>query len=335
MNTQWTQFLTELGARFSNQTPPALHFPSTPAKKTKQLYPVTHLSSLSVTGSDAATFLQGQLTCDINQIQDKKAGFAAFCNAKGRVISPLLIIRNQQEYILILPQSLAEKVIKKLSMYVLRSDVQITDSTEQLCLSGVFIQLQDDHLPALPQNQYNVLTNDGISFVKLPGIDNRFLAIGQPQESMAFWQHFIKNLDFTPANSDLWHFQDISAGIPWFEEQQSEQYIPQMLNIDKLEGISFNKGCYTGQEIVARTHYLGKNKREMFLAESGQTAMLNSQSAIIDSHTQEKIAPILTYQYAQNCYRLLIVMPPEYKNNNHLAVFTDGQVFKINIIPFQ
>jgi len=335
MNTQWTQFLTGLGASFSDDTPQALHFPSTPAEKANQLYPVTHLTSLSVTGPDAATFLQGQLTCDINQIQNNKAGFAAFCNAKGRVISPFLIIREQHGFILILPQSLAEKVIKKLSMYILRSDVQIIDSTEQLCLSGLFIQSQHDDLPALPQTQYDVLSNNGISFVKLPGIHCRFLAMGQPQESIALWQNFITNLDFAPANSELWHFQDISAGIPWFDEEQSEQYIPQMLNIDKLGGISFNKGCYTGQEIVARTHYLGKNKREMFLAESGQTAMLNSQSTIIDSHTQEKIASILTYQYAQECFRLLIVMPPEHKNNNHLAICTDGKVFKINIIPFQ
>jgi folate-binding protein YgfZ len=247
-----------------------------------------------VSGADSAKFLQGQLTCNVNDLSDSQASIAAFCTAKGRVISSLIIIKIADGFYLLLPASLLEKVLKKLQMYVLRSAVKLVDKRDEWAVYGLQTQESaNPEEPAFSVNQADFIT------IKLPSALSRYLMIKPIQSPVTINQ----------VSDDAWRYQDIIDALPWFEFDQSEQYTPQMLNIDQLGGISFTKGCYTGQEIVARTHYLGKAKRSLFAAQSKQLLDLPCDGcAVFDSQTQQTVGHVLTAQhYLQQTYLLIVL----------------------------
>ncbi|QPK63273.1 folate-binding protein YgfZ [Methylomonas sp. LL1] len=292
------------------------------------LYKLEHLAAIEVTGEDASPFLQGQLTCNINEITDTKASIAAFCNPKGRVISTLLIIKTQPGYILLLPRSLSEKVLTKLRIYVLRSKVHLTDKNDLLMLWGLY---RPDPMEgfSLPDVDFHCSSNETLICIKLPSPAPRFLCITPAQAGP---HPFAEN--FNHGSCDEWRYGDISAGLPWFEAEQSEQYIPQMLTIDQLGGVSFDKGCYTGQEIVARTHYLGKAKRHLFLAECNRCLRQASDFAVKDAETQEKLGDILTMQALGGTTRLLLVLQTVDGETKNL-ILDDLEHTPLTLTPFK
>jgi len=274
------------------------------AKHSNTLYHLNHLTSIEVSGDDAGLFLQGQLTCDINELSDSKANIAAFCNAKGRVISTLLIVKTQASFLLILPLSLLEKVLKKLQMYVLRSKVQLVDKSSTYSLIGLYCTNPLNEL-SLPTTDFQCNHSDDLIDVKLPSISPRFLCIIKKFSHM---NSFLES--FARGDCKDWRYQDISSGFPWFDINQAEKYIPQMLNIDQLGGISYNKGCYVGQEIIARTHYLGKTKRHLCLVECqrGLELEIGPDLAVLSANTQEKMGEILDLQTFGKVTRMLVVL---------------------------
>lgn len=330
MTPDWIEFLQLNGALINTEQ--TIDFIDNNTDN-KRIYPITNLTALSVSGADAESFLQGQLTCNIKEVNDNQASFAAFCTAKGRVISTLLVFKQNVDYLIILPAALADKVINKLRMYILRSKVKIENLSEQFCLLGLQTGATYHKDTKLPAQVLGV--NQGTeTIVKFPGAESRYLVIASIEQSKQFWTEAVSADGVSPANSSDWIFNDLSAGIPWFSEDQSEEYIPQMLNIDKLGGISFNKGCYTGQEIVARTHYLGKAKRELFLAECALNSVIDSKSAIIDRAGQEACGKILAYCCNKQVCRLLLVMPTEHGENQNLII-NNSEQDTITLIPFQ
>lgn len=293
---------------------------------------LTHLAIVKVTGTDANTFLQGQLTCNINELTESKSFFTAFCNAKGRTISTILIVKTSTGYLLILPNELIKKASQKLQMYIMRSDVQLKNATNDLCLIGINTQTTDT-LPSLPKTCFTI-TQDKEIFVKFPLHNNRFLIIASSTEAISLWGQLSK-IGFIPCHSNLWITQDISAGIPWLTPATSEEYIPQMLNIDKLGGISFNKGCYTGQEIVARTHYLGKAKRELFLASCSSSAQINHETKIINKISEQTIGKVLSLISTKQDIKMLIIMQSTTDTELNNLILNNSDQNMINIIDFQ
>jgi folate-binding protein YgfZ len=260
-----------------------------------QIFNLDYLAVIEVSGADSAKFLQGQLTCNVNDLSDSQASIAAFCTAKGRVISSLIIIKTANGFCLLLPASLLDKVLKKLQMYVLRSAVKLVDQRQQWAVYGLQTQASaNPEEPVFSVNQADFIT------IKLPSVLSRYLMIRPIQSPSSVNQ---------VSNDDAWRYQDIVDGLPWFEFEQSEQYTPQMLNIDQLGGISFTKGCYTGQEIVARTHYLGKAKRSLFAGQSNQLLALPCEGfVVLDSQTQQTVGHVLTAQhYLQQTYLLIVL----------------------------
>lgn len=327
MNKNWTDFLTSNNASISPELD--IIFPDSSAATEHSISPVFNLAIVKVTGADATQFLQGQLTCNINKITETNSFFAAYCNAKGRTISTLLIFKMKDDYFIILPKELMDKVIAKLRMYVLRSDVTFENVSDTFCLLGL-TTTNPEILSDLPKNSFNI--KQGI--IKLPSKIHRYLIIKSVDNAQSIWTQLIQDHNVSPANSETWKYQDISAGIPWLSSISSEEYIPQMLNIDKLGGISFNKGCYTGQEIVARTHYLGKAKRELFLAECSSTAMLDHNNQIFVSDSEQAVGKILSIQSNNQTIRMLTVMQNPVSDFKKLSLNNpDNDV--VNIIDFQ
>jgi folate-binding protein YgfZ len=223
---------------------------------------LSQYTTLRVSGSDAQSFLQSLLSNDIKAINATQAQRSSFNSAKGRILATFLIWRDNDDYLLQLPTSLAEGMRKKLSMYVLRAKVTITNSgLISLGLSGDLPQ-QLQQCSELPQMGTCYIEALATRMIRLD--DKRFMLSITPELAPALWQTLLplaKSVD-----NNYWDWLDIRAGIPTVLPQTQEQFVPQMANLDLVGAINFKKGCYPGQEIVARMHYLGKLKRRMYLA---------------------------------------------------------------------
>ncbi len=220
---------------------------------------------LRVSGEDAASFLQGQSTCDISALADGELGCGAFCTPKGRVIATARLARWGNAFYLLLPADLASLIQKRLQMYVLRSRAGIEDLSSKYLLFGA---MGPGIEPALCSAGLRPPQAAGLSWssdadggiLKLTGDLERFILLVPADKNLTTEM----TGQLQAVHPDTWKLSEIEAGFPWVTRATSEAFLPQMLNLDMLEGISFNKGCYTGQEIVTRTHFLGQLKRRMF-----------------------------------------------------------------------
>ncbi len=330
MNADWIDFLTLKNATLMENSEIVFHDCVQDADNS--IIAISHLATIKVSGKDAEQFLQGQLTCNIKDITETTSFFAAFCNHKGRAISTFLILKKAESFLIIVPTELLETVINKLKMYILRSDVQLNNVSDSLCLIGLN-SASSDLLSPLPKTQFEVCNATEI-IIKFPSNNNRYLIICSVARAKTLWTQLTKNSEITSCNTAIWQYQDISAGICWLSKSTSEQYIPQMLNIDKFGGISFSKGCYTGQEIIARTHYLGKAKRELFLAECDKNSVIDDSTRISSNDKELAIGKIISFQKNNHHYRLLLVLPTTDAGLLDLKLNNPNQD-KIKLIDFQ
>lgn len=305
MNSDWKSFLLDEHGVLTTAT--RIDFSGYEPEAKKRLCPVTQLGVLTVAGKDAASFLQGQITCNVHDITDNKSSLGAICNPKGRVITTFLLVKRADVYLLLVPVELLAPIKKRLQMYVLRSAVTLTDSSDELCLIGC---CQLDVQTSANDQLGNTTRQQSRLTIDLSRQVNRRLLITDAEDAQQFWKEQISKYGYQPASSEVWRSLDISDGIPWLTMETSEEYIPQMLNLDTLGGISFTKGCYTGQEIVARTHYLGKSKRQMFVVECDLTEPPAANTAIIDDSTGESVPAghVLQAQASQSGCKMLVVL---------------------------
>jgi tRNA-modifying protein YgfZ len=219
-----------------------------------ELISLTHLALLDVTGEDAQTFLQSQIPGDIRLVSPESAQISGWCTAKGRLLTTFILWQIDGGYRLVLARDLRDSVAKRLKMFVLRLKVQVTPSEDQVL--GLLNPPETLEGLKLPNTSWQVAQNAHITAVSLD--PNRCLISGTAAAIEALIAHI-------PGGSlDTWLRADVSAGLPLVTQATTEHFVPQMLNLDKLGGVSFKKGCYPGQEIVARTHYLGKIKRHLY-----------------------------------------------------------------------
>jgi len=240
-----------------------------------------HLSLLEITGDDALTFLQGQLTNDIN-LADNAWQYSGYCNPKGRLLALFKLWQYKGTVYALIDNSLVEEITKRLRMYVMRSKVTIT-LTDHCCYG-------------LLENTSSLENTVDINNETLNDINHRHGIYSNGEEHiLGYGGRFLyvsANNTLDPSllsNSQQWLTADITEGLPEVTKLSSELFIPQMLNLDTLNGINFQKGCYTGQEIVARMHYLGKSKQRMFVCElSSSSTELTAGSKVYSDHSLEK-----------------------------------------------
>ena len=223
---------------------------------------LSHLGLIQVSGADALTFLQGQLTQDIATITDQRAAYAGQCSPKGRLVARFLVWKSDDNYYLQLPRELLEAIQKRLRMYVLRAKVTLTDvsaSTTRFGIAGegaaALIAKTFGRTPSQPMDLVRT------SLGTIVALQNNRYQIIVASDALTLWQKLIS--DTQPIGESAWRWLQIRAGIPEIYASTQEQFVPQMVNDDLIGAVSFQKGCYTGQEIVARLHYLGKAKRRM------------------------------------------------------------------------
>lgn len=209
-------------------------------------------SLLRFSGVDAQTFLHGQLTCDVAALQPGSSSYGGYCTPKGRLLATFLLWSAAGTYTMLLPSVLAEPIRKRLMMYVLRAKVKVEDITPDYACVGVHGRDAAQELGSVPGSLHGVVERDGVTVIYLPVA--RYLTVMPRTQT-----------NLTDGN-DAWSGLDIAAGIPFITPATQEEFVPQMVNLDLIGGLSYSKGCYPGQEIVARTHYLGKLKQRMYRA---------------------------------------------------------------------
>ncbi len=229
------------------------------------LTPLPLTSVLSIKGQDALTFLQGQTTCDVRLLQPCSFSPGAFCNPQGRVIANFWMLRDERGFRLLIAADLVEKLAQRLRLYILRSKVAL--AIDELALFGVTVADSDSLkgvLPHLPQAHGAAVYAHRLFWLKMPPPGERWLVLGPSDAAQTMWLRLVDTQGAEEFPATYWQLQDIRAGLATVTAATSESFLPQMLNLDLIGGISFAKGCYTGQEIIARSHYRGQIKRRLY-----------------------------------------------------------------------
>ncbi len=286
MTEHWKSFLTQQGAVFTaNSTVQHFGNPNDAATALTQniCSDLSQFAVLHVVGADAEKFLQGQFTNDVRHVKTEKGQLGAWCSAKGRILVNFRLLAAAEGYYLMLPKLLLENVLKRLRMFVLRSAVTLTDVSDSVVRLGVAGAEALGHLEkmlgvAMPTEQYacvhhadfiimrieDAVTENG---VHLP----RVIVLGASAAMENVWN----TLKLTPVGQAGWELLEILAGVPHILPATVDEFVPQMVNFQILNGVNFKKGCYAGQEIVARMQYLGSLKRRMYLVKlQGDSAPL-------------------------------------------------------------
>jgi hypothetical protein len=269
MKAEWKNFLIDHGAEFTGDSLISFGNPDRERRIPPQgaiLCDLSHFGLISVSGEDATTFLQGQLTNDINQVTDSLSQLSAYCTPKGRTLATFFITKRQGVYYLSVSRDLLEPILKRLRMYVMRSKVAVEDASASLVHFGFAAPDGDvrikEILGKVPVNAYDTLQIGGLTIMRQPAPIPRFKVLGELDEARKLWERI--NVNAACVGRSSWEYFNVLSGVPMVTQASSEAWVPQMLNMHLINGVSFSKGCFPGQEIVARLKYLGKSKRQMY-----------------------------------------------------------------------
>ncbi len=257
---------------------------------------LSHLSCLQVSGVDARTFLHSQLTIDVLLLNQGESRLAAYCDPKGRVISSLVLACQDDDFYLVLPSVLANTVQETLLRYRMRAKVEIA-AIQKLKLLGGFITS---------------------SITKLQWL--------HPLDSQ---RSFILSAADIHSSGELdkWELADITSGMIWLDEHSSLQQLPQSLGLVDNGAVDFNKGCYPGQEIVARLKYLGKSKSSLYRITTKLLKVSDVAGAIIKTDKGIKQGQLLNFQVdAGSLTALAVIRDSAVNTNSALFLYSEDAV---------
>jgi hypothetical protein len=258
------------------------------------LIPLPNTNIITISGDEADSFLQNMLTNDVNALTNNQVQLTGLCNPKGRLLAIFWLIKRTQDFLLVLPAELAAPIAQRLTMFKLRSKVDIVVSDT---LRAVGLQNPDQKIIALPQHKLDATETAQGLILKLTDSASNYLLIAEEDEVDAISNWLTQGWQL--ANQAQWQLEDIHAGIPAVFNDSKEQFTPQQVNLDLVGGVSFKKGCYPGQEVVARLHYLGTPSRRMFLAKF-EAASLPAPNTAVSDKEGNTIGHVVQAQFDEN-----------------------------------
>ena len=298
---------------------------------------LSHLGLLEISGTDAVTFLQGQVTNDVKLLTGNNAHYSAYCNPKGRMLAIFLAFAHYDHLHLQFNRELLEPIMKRLKMYVMRSKVEIKDVSDSIIKFGINGSQAASMLEAvfskIPSEDYELISLDNGAILKLPSVNNdaRFEIFTDAINAPPIWDALKSNSKIV--EKPHWDWLEIQAGIPDIELKTQEQFVPQMLNLDILNAINFKKGCYTGQEIVARTHYLGTVKRRTYLATINTETAPMAGDKVLDAAKNEVGQIVRIAPNALSSFDALIELRIEAKEAGNMT-FNDAEI-TLKYLPYE
>lgn len=296
---------------------------------------LTHLASwgaITLKGADSLSYLQGQLTCDLATLSPEHRTFGAHCDAKGKVWSVFCLFHHNKGYALFQPLSGLETELKELKKYAIFSKTQIEQSNE-VALGLIGTQAQqwiDQHT----QSRSDVRTIEGGSAVKIS--DQRWLLLITEAQA----QQWCADPQLLHVDEALWKYGDITEVLPFIEHDQQNTHIPQALNLQAVGGISFTKGCYTGQETVARAKYRGINKRALYsVAGPLNTKITGDEPIVLERSVGENWRTagnlLQYYSFADNYAVALVVLPNNLDEGTEFRLANQPeQRWKLQPLPY-
>ena len=240
----------------------------TPSAPLNGIAHLPHLGIIRAAGADAASFLHNQLTNDVLLMKDGQCRLAAFCNAKGRMQASFVVYkRSAEEVLLICRKDLIAQTVKRLSMFVMRAKAKLSDASDEFQMRGLAGDALAQALSGLSSEAALTVEPWQRHTVQAADVLTLYPALGHAR---ALW---IAPKDVAlptgPAlNAEMWQVGEVMSGIAWVELATFEAFVPQMLNYESVDGVNFKKGCYPGQEIVARSQFRGTLKRRAFIVQS-------------------------------------------------------------------
>lgn len=290
----WNQFLTAQGARpvATDGAPDSTAPIAAPIADFGQSLAVAQLQDgfvaaitdqglIGLNGDDAASFLHGQLTNDVEHLNQEQVRLAGYCTPKGRLLASFLMWRDATTIYLQLPRAIQPAIQKRLQMFVLRAKAKLHDAsldeTSQVILGLGGKQASaalSAWFPVLPAAPFSKVEHAAGTLLRVADAfgSARYEWLTSAATARDAWPRLTEQL--AKGGNDAWQLSDIHAGIPQITAATQEQFVPQMVNFELLGGVNFKKGCYPGQEIVARSQYLGKLKRRTTLVSIADTAVV-------------------------------------------------------------
>ena len=224
---------------------------------------LSDFGAISLSGEEQSKYLQGQVTCDVNNSTESNLLVGAHCDAKGKVFSVFRLINRSSAHLLLQPKASIESSLKELKKFGVFAKVSI-EETDNLS----FVALVGEQASTLLQQEFTQIPDSLSPVVQVGSTSLVYLCSEQPRyiiiDEQAAIASIIEKLTLPTYSQSVWNLLEITQGFPILTASTSGQYVPQMLNLQAINGISFTKGCYLGQETVARMQYLGKNKRALY-----------------------------------------------------------------------
>ncbi len=342
MNNEWENFLLSNKATLESNTVKNFGLSideEQAAYSDLILADLSHYSLLEASGDDVVEFLQGQLTNDIKLVTENIGQLSAYCNPKGRILANFRIFKRDDDYYMRLRSDITEATLKRLRMFIMRSKVELIDKSDELCRMGIAGANATKHLSSLfnklPENADESSTENDITIIMLPGTLPQYEAHGPFEKIKNLWEKLKSDASMIGENS--WNILTIRAAIPEIVSETVEAFVPQMVNLQAINSLSFTKGCYPGQEVVARMHYLGKLKRRLFIGTvKGDTLPISGQSIMTGNENEEKAGQIVTASWSKDKnIEILAVLQIEKAEKEALHIESDtGSTIELLDLPY-
>lgn len=342
MNSEWEKFLISNSASIDNNSVKdfGLNIEEEQiAYSNMVLADLSHYSLIEASGEDVIEFLQGQLTNDIKLVTDNMGQLSAYCNPKGRILANFRIFKRNEHIFLRLRSDIAEATLKRLRMFIMRSKVELIDSSDTLSRIGIAgvnaTKALTKIFNELPNNTDESCTENDITLIKLSGTVPCYEVHGSVEKIKELWETLQK--DAVAIGHNSWNLLTIRAGIPEIVSETVEAFVPQMINLQVINGLNFTKDCYPGQEVVARMHYLGKLKRRLFIGTvKCDTLPLAGQSIMGSDENEQKVGQIVTASWSKtNEAELLAVLQIEKAENEELHIeSSNGPIIQLIDLPY-
>ena len=339
MNSNWKDYLENQGVNFFNNS---IQSYPTPTKNLQEITDacfciIEDLSVAAITGADSKKFLQGQLTCNLENLTNHRHTLAAACTPKGKTYSNFRLLQTSENHWLLAPhRSILDTTLEKLRKYSVFYQTTIQAEDKHLIfglmgtnvLKALTLCVDNEKIP----NTAEIITIDNGYLLKTTDkVCERFELWIPKDDFIAWWNRLSKY--FTPILQKNWLIQNILSVIPWITASLVEKYIPQELNLTSLGFVSFRKGCYTGQEIVARVQNLGTPKSRTYAIKFKSTKPI--ESIILQDNTGKKVGYFLQYETLENKQIALVNLQISAAETNNIFLNIDPNIpISIQPIPY-
>ncbi|WP_250657272.1 YgfZ/GcvT domain-containing protein [Alkalimarinus coralli] len=335
MSTHFINWLNESGYPVENQH----------ANNTKDIEsahfiaPLTDYSIIRVSGADAEKFMQGQFSCDVREVKSDQSRMGSANTPKGRAYATFRIAKQGDDYLLRLPTQISQDVCERLNKYIVFSKATLA-LDENLCVLGLSGSPQSlsnllDDTTQLPAEVDNSISIGRSTIIRVPSHHTpRYEIWCEPDTAKSLLTDHAEGRQNTQYTQADWAWTEIAEGIAEIYSETQESYIPQMLNLQHLNAISFKKGCYTGQEIIARMKYLGKLKKGMFLLSASRQPEALPNADIFEQSTGKKVGSVVRSISAndQDTQRLLAVLDIETGKSKSPLTLTKATTQDVNYL---